>query len=113
MISNRMKEYEEIYKDKEVSAIDGNKQYFGILEKIKDGIVYLRPSVVFENLATKEPGKWQYNPVLNEEVPTTFPLTPNTGFQSYSKGYLEKLVKSYKNWNIEEKNLENNNKPTN
>jgi hypothetical protein len=97
-ITNRLKKYEMIYQGEEVTATDLNKSFQGILEKIEDGFVYLRPSIVFENLAGNKKGEWEYNPVWNEEIPTTFPLTLNTGFQAHSKGYLKKVVESYDKW---------------
>ncbi|MEA3414401.1 MAG: hypothetical protein U9Q99_02655 [Nanoarchaeota archaeon] len=97
-ITNKLKEYSSIYEGEEVIASDGNRTFQGIFIKIEDGIVYLKPSIVFENIPINKPGEWEFKPVWNEETPTTFPLTQNMGFQAYNKGYLQKLIKNYSRW---------------
>jgi len=96
--------YENEFKGKLVKISCGPNSAMGILQKVEGYSFYLKPSVVYHNLAQGKPGEWKYLPNIMYDNPSIFEVTPPFLVEPIKEGYLEEFVKSYENWNLQDKN---------
>jgi len=93
----------EIYRGKPIRIEVSGKSISGIVEDVKGNVIYLKPSMIPQNLQADTPSKWEYHVILEKELPTMVELIPPYVIYPLEKGYLEKLVKGYNKWNKSKK----------